>query len=57
MSFILGAKPKDHKSLMEDIEGLRRGGLLSRVEHTDKKGKRYLYEWVNDIPLEWVSGW
>jgi len=51
MSFILGAKPKDHKSLMQDIEGLRRGGLLSSHEYRDEKGKRYLYEWVNDIPL------
>jgi len=56
MSFILGAKPKDHKSLMEDIEGLRRGGYLSRHEHTDKKGKRYLYEWVNDIALNGYLG-
>ena len=51
MHFILVAKPKDHKALMQDIEGLRRGGLLSSHEYRDDKGKRYLYEWVNDIPL------
>jgi len=51
MSFILGAKPKDHKTLMQDIEGMRRGRLLSSHEYRDEKGKRYLYEWVNDIPL------
>ncbi|MBA7545186.1 ISNCY family transposase ISAtsp9 [subsurface metagenome] len=57
MHFILGAKPKDHKSLMEDIEGLRRGGYLSRLEYTDKKKKRYVCEWVNDIPLNgYLSG-
>ena len=51
MRFILGVKPKDHKSLMEDIEGLRRGGLLEHYEWKDKGGSRYLYEWVNEIPL------
>jgi hypothetical protein len=51
MSFILAAKPSDHQSLMADIEGLRRGGYLSRLEDTDKKAKRSLYEWVNAIPL------
>jgi hypothetical protein len=56
MHFILGAKPKDHKSLMEDIEGLRRGGYLSRLEYTDKKKKRYVCEWVNDIPLNGYLG-
>lgn len=56
MSFILGAKPKDHKTLMEDIEGLRRGGCLQRVEYTDKKKKRYVYEWVNEIPLNGYLG-
>ena len=50
--FILGAKPKDHKVLMEDVEGLRRGGYLQQVEYTDsKKNKRFVYEWVNEIPL------
>ena len=51
MRFILGVKPNDHKSLMEDIEGLRRGGLLEHYEWKDKGGSRYLYEWVNEIPL------
>jgi hypothetical protein len=51
MHFILGAKPKDHTCLMQDIEGMRRGGLLSSHEYTDDKGKRYRYEWVHDIPL------
>jgi hypothetical protein len=51
MRFILGVKPKDHKSLTEDIEGLRRGGLLEHYEWKDAKGSRYRYEWVNEIPL------
>ncbi len=56
MHFILGAKPKDHKSLMEDIEGLRRGGYLSRLEYTDKKKKHYVCEWVKDILLNGYLG-
>ena len=36
---------------MEDIEGLRRGGLLEHYDWEDKQGTRYLYEWVNEIPL------
>jgi hypothetical protein len=52
MRFILGVKPKDHKSLTEDIEGLRRGGLLEHYEWKDTKGSRYRYEWVNEIPLD-----
>jgi hypothetical protein len=51
MRFILGVKPKDHKSLTEDIEGLRRGGLLEKYEWKDTKGSCYRYEWVNGIPL------
>ena len=31
-SFILGAKPSDHKSLYQDIEGLRSGKLLNQVQ-------------------------
>jgi hypothetical protein len=47
-SFLLVAKPGDHKSLFEDIEGLRRGKLLDRLERKDKGGRR-VYEWTNQI--------
>jgi hypothetical protein len=50
-SFLLTAKPGDHKSLFADIEGLRRGGMLDRLERRGKGGRRYLYEWTNNIPL------
>jgi len=49
-SFLLVAKPGDHKSLFEDIEGLRRGKLLDRLERHDKGGRR-VYEWTNQIDL------
>jgi len=53
-SFLLVAKPGDHKSLFTDIEGLRRGGMLERLERKEKTGRRYrryLYEWTNQIAL------
>jgi len=50
-SFILVAKPKDHKSLFEDIAGLRRGKRLECWQYRDKQGRVHRYEWVNAIPL------
>ena len=49
-SFLLAAKPGDHKSLYQDINGLRRGNLLDRL-HTHHRGERREYEWVTDVPL------
>ncbi len=51
MSYLLTAKPADHKSLFEDIDGLRRGNLLDRYEWSDSRGVRYCYEWVNQVAL------
>jgi hypothetical protein len=48
-SFLLVAKPGDHKSLFTDIEGLRRGRMLERLERKEKTARgyrRYLYEWT-----------
>ena len=50
-SFILVAKPTSHKSLFEDIEGLRNQNLLNHHEFTDKKGKRHVYEWENKLAI------
>ena len=49
-SFLLVAKPGDHKSLYQDVDGLRRGNLLDR-HHTVHRGKRHEYEWVTGVPL------
>ena len=49
MSFLLTAKPADHKHLFSDVQGLRRGGMLDSFEYRDRKGTRYVYEWVNRI--------
>ena len=51
MSYILVAKPKDHKVLFEwvnELHGLGGGGTLERV---DGKGRRHRYRWVNQVPL------
>ena len=49
-SFLLVAKPGDHTSLFEDVDGVRRGNLLNR-HATDHRGERREYEWVTDLPL------
>ena len=49
-SFLLVAKPGDHRSLYQDVDGLRRGNLLDR-HHTDHPGERREYEWVTGLPL------
>ena len=46
----LNIAPGDHKSLYEDVDGLRRGNLLDR-HHTVHRGKRREYEWVTGLPL------
>jgi len=51
MSFILVAKPADHKILFEwanDLIGLGDGTSL---ELCDDKGRRHRYQWVNQVPL------
>ena len=49
-SFLLVAKPGDHKSLYENVDGLRRGNLLDR-HHTVHRGERRVYEWVTGLPV------
>ena len=51
MSFLLVAKPGDHRSLYQDVAGLRRGNLLNRHATTDHRGERREYEWVTDLAL------
>jgi hypothetical protein len=51
MSFILVAKPTDHKLLFEwaaEMDALEAGG---RLELTDPRGRRHRYRWVNGVPL------
>ena len=49
-SFLLVAKPGDHKSLYQDVAVLRRGNLLER-HITEHRQERREYEWVTGLPL------
>ena len=51
MSYVLVAKPTDHKILFEWVEELRAMGEVGRLERTDQKGYTHLYLWANQVPL------
>lgn len=51
MSFILVAKPTDHKTLFEWVDEIIAMGGGQYLEFTDMKGKCHKYQWVNDVPL------
>jgi len=51
MSFILVAKPADHKILFEWVQELEALGDARRMELTDAKGRRHIYRWLNQVPL------
>lgn len=51
MSFILVAKPDDHKILFQWVEELDALGGVEHMEFCDQKGRRYHYRWVDQVPL------
>lgn len=51
MSFILVAKPTDHTLLYQWFSEFHQMGETQQLEFRDQKGRRHLYEWANDIPL------
>ncbi len=51
MSYILVAKPSSHKILYEWFTDIKQLGEACRLEFTDVKGRRHIYEWVNEIAL------
>jgi len=51
MSFILVAKPTDHKLLYQWFSEFHQMGETQQLEIQDQKGRTHLYEWFNDIPL------
>ncbi len=51
MSFILVAKPADHKVLFEWVNELIALGDGGSLELGDEKGRRHRYQWVNQVPL------
>ncbi len=56
MSYILVAKPTDHKILFEWVDELTGLGDASEFEVKDSKGKRYVYPWINKVPLNGTPG-
>lgn len=51
MSFILVAKPADHKVLFEYVEEITAMGEVHTLELVDIKKRRHLYRWINQIPI------
>ena len=51
MSFILVAKPTDHKVLFEWVNELIQLDGGGSLELGDEKGRRHRYQWVNQVPL------
>ena len=47
-SFLFVAKPSDHIYMMDWLNGY---DALPRYEMTDEKGRRHIYEWMNEVPL------
>jgi hypothetical protein len=51
MSFILVAKPSDHKLLFEWVNELLQLGGGGSLEFGNQSGRRHRYQWVNQVPL------
>jgi len=51
MSFILTAKPADHKNLFQWVQELRQMAETQSLTFTDLKGRLHSYQWVNDVPI------
>ncbi len=51
MSYILVAKPTDHKTLFEWVGEITGMGGAEHLEFIDMKGKSHRYQWINDVPL------
>jgi hypothetical protein len=51
MSFVLVAKPTDHKVLFQWVEELEAMDGVEHMEFCDPKGRRHHYRWVNQVPL------
>ena len=51
MSYILVAKPKDHKYLFKQILEKENLDQIQRIEFTDHNDVTHIYAWCNDLPL------
>ena len=51
MSYLLVAKPTDHKVLFEWVNEITDMGEAGHFECFDGKGRLHKYHWINDVPL------
>ncbi len=51
MSYVLVAKPDDHKVMNQWLSELREMNETQLLELTDDKGRRHRYEWASGLPL------
>jgi len=51
MSYLLVAKPADHKVLFEWVNEITGMGEAGHFECFDEKGRLHKYHWVNDVPV------
>jgi len=51
MSYILVAKPTDHKVLFEWVNEMIQLGESSQLDIFDLKGRKHCYQWINKVPL------
>jgi hypothetical protein len=51
MSYVLVAKPTDHKALFQWVEELEPLNGVEHMELIDTKGRRHRYRWVNQVLL------
>lgn len=49
MSFILVAKPGDHKFLFKHLDSVTH--KIQTLKLPDDKGRQHIYRWINDVPL------
>lgn len=51
MSYIIVAKPGDHKFMFECLADLEEFGDIRNLSYQDEKGKTHIYKWINSVPL------
>ena len=51
MSFVLVAKPDDHRTLFQWVQELRDMGEIQSLTFKDLKNRLHHYEWVNAVPI------
>jgi hypothetical protein len=50
-SYVLVAKPADHKVLFEYVDEITAMGEAETLELVDLKKRRHIYRWVNQVPI------